>query len=151
MGRRKKIVILPEAKKYTDGRWYVEYSVRNPQTDEMVRFRLFEGFANCLDDKQRASHADKLIQEYTEKLKNGWTPFAGAKVIYEDEIMYQNAARIYSRLKNEVVTINTYLSEFITEKKSEVSEKTYETYISKLRLFILYHKIYTSHEGNHGN
>lgn len=140
MARRKKIVILPLAKKYTDGRWYVEYSVRNPHTDLMVRFRVFEGFSNCKDDQEKCVYADKLVKEYTDKLRNGWTPFVGESVIYEDEIMYKNAVRIYGKMKSETITVNTYLSEFVSLKKLEVAKKTCESYVSKLRLFSLWLK-----------
>lgn len=136
--RRKQIIILPELKCGADGRWYVQYSSRNPITDEMKRFRLFDGLQDCKTEEERMRIASKIIDEYTEKLTSGWSPFDKPKVIYEDQIMYQNAANVYGRLKNDRITVRTYLSEFIDDKKPEISEKTYQTYVSKLRLFCFY-------------
>lgn len=136
--RRKQIIILPELKCGADGRWYVQYSARNPITDEMKRFRIFDGLQDCKTEEERLRVANKLIEEYTDKLMSGWSPFDKPKVIYEDQIMYQNAAKVYGRLKSERITVRTYLSEFIDEKQPEIAEKTHQTYVSKLRLFCFY-------------
>lgn len=49
MARRKKIVILPhlcDAGGDINKKWWVEYSMRDPRTDEMKRFRNYASFSN---------------------------------------------------------------------------------------------------------
>lgn len=140
MSRKKSMVILPEAKVAKNGKWYVQYSVRDPQTDEMKRFRIYEGFEQCINERLRIEYAQQLVNEYTEKLQKGWTPYNQPKVLYEDLLMYANAASMSSRLRHESPSATTYMSEFLEEKKSEITPKTYQTYVSKLRLFNLYLK-----------
>jgi integrase len=140
MGRRKSMIIFPEVKMTKSGKWYVQYSVRDVQTDKMNRFRIYDGFESCESDDGRISLAQKLIDEYTDKLQKGWTPYVQPKIIYEDHLMYSSQAAMSSRLRSESPTTNAYMSEFIEEKSSEVVSKTYETYVSKLRLFSTYLK-----------
>lgn len=55
MAKQKSIVILPQLKDCggdLSKTWFVEYSCRNPQTEEMKRFRVYNGFAK-LNDQRR--------------------------------------------------------------------------------------------------
>lgn len=138
MSRKKSIVILPEVKVAKNGKWYVQYSVRDPQTDKMNRFRIYEGFDNCVNERARIEFAQRLIDEYTDKLQKGWTPYVRSKVLYADQLMYSNKADLFSRMRHETPSIGIYMSEFIEYKRSEITIKTYQTYVSKLRLFKMY-------------
>jgi len=72
----KKLIIMPalnNCRGQLKRQWFVYYSVRDPKTDKMVRFRHYDGFAN-LDEEQRYEHAAKLIEEYSVKLRSGWSP-----------------------------------------------------------------------------
>lgn len=140
MARKKAIIIMPRLHD-SDGdmskKWFVEYSCRNPRTEEMKRFRVYEGLQHATPEERYAS-ADKIIEELSEMLINGKSPFSKEKVIYEDDLMYDHAARMYGRQKKDVVNIRTYMNEFLVLKKKEVIHHSYQTYKSKLRIFIMY-------------
>lgn len=147
MPRRKRIIVLPrlnDRKGDINKRWFVEYQVRNEKTDKMHRFRVYEGFETILEKtkkstiEKRTTFAQTIIDEYTEKLKNGWTPFKEEAVIYEDEIDYHNLAQVYGRKKKGNITIRGVLSAFLSSKKREVRPKTFESYQSKIRHFCLW-------------
>lgn len=136
--KRKKMVILP---KLNDSggdlskKWFIYYSVLDPRTDKMERFRDHSGLS-CLDEKMRREIAAQKITEFTEKLKCGWTPFLDdQKVIYEDHLQYRNIAELYGKQKVANATFRMYASQFIEQKKkSGVEPKTIETYVSKARM-----------------
>jgi integrase len=132
------MIILPEVKVGKDGKWYVQYSVRNPETDVMKRFRIYEGFDACADERECIKRASDLIAEYTGRLERGWTPYERPKVLYGDELMYKSEVGILSRMRYGSSHTGMFMSEFLKEKSSEINPKTYETYCSKLRLFNLY-------------
>ena len=100
--RRKKIVILPklnDAGGDLSKKWFVYYSVRDPRTDKMKRFREHSGLSQA-DESERRECARQKIQELTEKLKRGWTPFLDdEEAIYEDQLQYKTVAEIYGKQK----------------------------------------------------
>jgi integrase len=131
--KRLKLVILPRLHD-TSEPWFVFYSYRNPKTGQMNRFKISKGFKN-LNEKQRRLHAQKLIEEYTKKLKGGWNPFDEEGVIYEDHLQYANIRKVYGKQRKSNLTLRFFLSEFAGELKSRVCKKSYESYQSKIRLF----------------
>jgi len=142
MARRKSIIIMPrlnDAGGDLGKKWFVEYSCRNPQTDKMQRFRIYDGFANLSTSRERYQYAEKIIGKIASELNKGITPFTTEQtVIYEDELMYHNAVRLYGKKKSSVITVRTYLSEFLQLKEPEVIHHTFQTYTSKLRVFCMY-------------
>ena len=118
-------------------KWFVEYSCRNPRTNEMKRFRIYEGL-QLTTSEERYTASEKIIEELSEMLINGKSPFSKEKVIYEDDLMYDHAARVYGRQKKDVVNVRTYMNEFLVLKKKEVIHHSYQTYKSKLRIFVMY-------------
>lgn len=136
--KRKKLAILPklyDAKGDLSKPWFVHYSYRNPKTDIMKRFRVYDGINNLTRKKARYELAEKIIEEYTTKIKHGWTPFETDYAIYDDLIQYANVADIYGQKRQSNLTINIYLNEFLKRQKVRVSDKTFESYQSKTRLF----------------
>lgn len=131
--KRLKLVILPRLHD-TSEPWFVFYSYRNPKTGKMNRFKISKGFKN-LNEKQRRLHAQKLINEYTKKLKGGWNPFDEEGVIYEDHLQYANIRKVYGKQRKSNLTLRYFLSEFAGELKNRVCKKSYESYQSKIRLF----------------
>ena len=137
MARRKKEISWP----YLNSRdndlskdWYVEYSLRNSVSGKMERFRTYEGFKELKTIKERLSYADKLIAEYTAKIKSG--DIKSSEVIeYEDLTAYQGTASFLRKRTSPPGSINIYLSDFIKYKESEVTAKSMQTYRSKLRMF----------------
>ncbi len=136
---RKKIVSL--AKLYDAGgliddqkKWFIYYSVRDPKTGQMKRFKEKSGINRLGTKSERYSFSEKLIKEINEKLRMGWSPFLNDQVIYEDEILYSNAARVYGTAKAGNRTYGYYASEYI-KSLAGLEHETVLTYKSKLRIF----------------
>ncbi len=138
MGRKRKLIILPQLKNCggdLSKKWYVEYSCRDPQTNEMKRFRHYDGFSELLTVKEREAYAAKIISEIKAKLEKGEDPFSEKIVTYQDELIYQTTAARWGNERESIVNIRMYLSDFLIMKKNEVTPSTYQTYRSKLRIF----------------
>lgn len=138
MGRKKTYLIPPhlidcggDVKK----QWFVEYSCRNPNTDEMQRFREYVGFSKLHTAKERYAYADKRIDELNNKFASGWTPYDKGNVKYEDELAMQMYARRWGKMREGVPTLRMYLSGFLQMKQDTVIPHSYQTYRSKLRIF----------------
>ncbi|MHA7109229.1 tyrosine-type recombinase/integrase [Sunxiuqinia elliptica] len=139
MARRKILISLPTLNdKKGDARkeWYVEYGVRNPKTDKLERFRIYEGLSKVAP-VVRYKRAEKIISEYTEKLKSGWSPLIeDERYIYQDTLVYTEVAKAFgnSRLSNK--NARFYSNEFLKVISPNVNEEgTLPTYKGKLRLF----------------
>ena len=138
MARRKKEIIWPhlnDAGGDLNKLWYVEYSLRNPFSGKMERFRHYDGFKELKTAKERVLYAQKLIEDYTRKIKSGEIRFEDA-VKYEDLLSYDGCASFSRKKKAVPGSVKIYLSEFIGYKQSEVTDKTIQTYRSKLRIFV---------------
>ena len=114
--------------------WYVEFSLRNPYSGKMERKRIYDGFRLLNTYEQRMKHAEKLITEYTEMIKNG--DISTQKMVeFEDQLLFDT--RVYKSRKKLGAenTFRVLASEFIIYKRIELSEKTLQNYKSKLRAF----------------
>lgn len=129
-----KIATKPHLVESSNG-WYIYLSVRDPRTGKFVPKKIEKGFAACTTIKEKRLHADKLIKEYTNKLKKGWVPWRDEESIYEDEINYHKENISYSRKRKSTNTIRRLLSDFLTERKLSLKKKSYQTYQSKIRIF----------------
>nr|WP_319570258.1 phage integrase N-terminal SAM-like domain-containing protein [uncultured Draconibacterium sp.] len=148
---RKKIAILPklyDANGNMKKKWFVYFSYKNPANDKMKRFRVFEGFATLYTKKDRYEHAENLIQEYTNRLNQGWNPFdedlKGG--VYEDSLTYATVARVYKSARASNKTFNYYSNQFLPEVEG-MARKTYLNYVSKYRIF----NTWLNREGLAGN
>lgn len=137
--KRKKIVTL--AKLFdaggfirNDKPWFVYYSVRNPKTNQMKRFKERGGLNRLRTAHERYKLADEIISELNHKLRTGWNPFANDQVIYEDELQYSFAAQVYGRQKASNKTYAYFASEYI-KSINGLEHDTVLTYKSKLRIF----------------
>lgn len=134
---RQKLIIMPQLHDYKGDltkQWFVFYSLRNPSTGKMQRFREYKGFSGFKTKEAKHRWAKKLIEELRLKLKNGWNPFTGdQKVIYTDNLEYQHIAKEYGRQRSSIRDIRFYASRFLDQKKKEVRPSTYTTYKSKFR------------------
>lgn len=138
MARKKSVFILPKLKDCGGDltkKWYVEYSLRDPQTGEMKRFRHYEGFAELATESARRAHAEKVISTIKNKLNSGEDPFAENHVTYQDELMYQAMVNRWGNNSKGAVSIRVHISEFLQLKKAELAHSSYQTYCSKLRIF----------------
>lgn len=125
-----------------DKPWYVEYKYRDAKTDKLKRFRIYEGLGNeGQTENERQRIAKKIIKEYSNKLEDGWNPFKPENKVYEDQLEYENIAKIYSRTKKTNNPIDLNFSEFLKIQKTKISHKTFQCYQSKVRLFYQYIKL----------
>ena len=139
MTRRKKLARLPhlnDAGGDISKQWYVEYAIRNPKNDRMERFRVYEGLSDPTPAK-RLMLAEKIIQEYSDKLKNGWSPLGvPEKYVYQDQLVYTEIAKVYGQQRSANGTVRFYASEWLKEVSARVNtDGTLPTYKGKLRLF----------------
>ena len=141
--KRKKIVILPklnDAGGDLSKKWFVYYSVRDPRTDKMKRFKDHTELSQ-MEDCVRRESARQKIHELTEKLKRGWTPFLDdEEAIYEDQLQYKTVAEIYGKQKAANATFRRLASQFIEVKRSSgvLEPKTIQCYVSKLRMLTIW-------------
>jgi integrase len=136
---KNKIAILPklyDANGNIKKKWFVYFSFRNPADNKMKRFRVFEGFGTLYTKKERYEHAEKLIQEYSEKLQQGWNPFYEDRTgaIYDDNLRYASTIRIFKTARSGNKSFNYYSNLFLPEV-SGMADKTYKNYVSKYRIF----------------
>lgn len=142
--RRKKIVILPEINNCggdLDKKWFIFYSYRDPRNDKMKRFKEYEGLHKIKNFKERTEAAEKLRDSYSDKLKTGWNPFLDdTKIIYEDQIQYNNVARIFGKMRLSNKTVRFYSSQYIKNRLTgnEIEPETIATYRSRLRILNLW-------------
>ena len=130
-------VILPQLSKYRGG-VCVTYKVRNPQTGILDIHRIHKGFKDCVTPKEVTALSNKIIAEYTARLRGGWRPWADDNVIYSDQTMYNAESQIIGNTKRNGNQIKRRISEYIEEKRLTLSGKTMESYVSKLRIFVLW-------------
>ncbi len=117
-------------------KWFVYYSVRNPRTGKMERFKDYKGLQKYKSFESRLEEAERMAQEYLDKLENGWTPLEDtSKGVYEDQLEYRHIVDIYNIKKSKNRTINYYGSKFMEEVIKKNSHGTANTYRSKLRTF----------------
>ena len=138
MARKRKLLIMPQLKNCggdLSKKWYVEYSLRDPQTGEMKRFRHYDGFSELKSERERYAHADKIIADIKLRLEKGEDPFSSKIITYQDELIYQTTASRWGKEREAIVCVRTYLSEFLEMKEAELAHSSYQTYNSNLRIF----------------
>lgn len=138
MGRKKAVVVMPhlvDAGGDMNKNWFVEYSLRDPYTGAMKRFREYSGFSKLYSAEERYKHAERIIQELSGKIASGWSPFDQQKSTYVDNILMNNVAQRWGNERDGVVNIRKHLSDFLELKKVSVSKKSFQTYQSKMRIF----------------
>lgn len=94
-----KLIILPklnDAGEDLSKKWFVYYSVRDPRTNKMQRFKEYDGLSSRDEDLRRIAAARK-IESLTIKLKNGWSPFNDdSEAVYEDQLQYRTITELYA-------------------------------------------------------
>ncbi|MDD4438180.1 MAG: site-specific integrase [Tissierellia bacterium] len=148
--RTKRDIILPKLKNANgdmNADWYVEFSVRNPESGKMERKRIYTGFKEIETYEARMEHGNKLVEEYTNRIRSG--EISTEKMVeYEDELMFDtNTFKSRKRLGKEN-TFRVLASDFIVYKRSEVNKKSMQSYKSKLRAFENYLNKYNLHDKN---
>lgn len=125
--------------------WYVEFSIRNESSGKMERKRIYDGFKDLDTYELKMEYAGKIIRDYTERIKSG--QISTRKLIeYEDELMFDtNTFKSRKKLGKEN-TFCVLASNFIVYKRSEVNNKSMQSYKSKLRAFQNFLEKYNLHD-----
>lgn len=138
MGRKKMLIIYPKLNDY-DGdlkkKWYVEYSFRLTDDDEMHRFRHYL----CASDaKTRRKQANEIILKIRDYLKSGeylnhnanYSPVRDCDSHRQEQKRFKKIERSHK--------VRSVVEDFIKYGTSHWREKTISTYSSKLFLFTEY-------------
>jgi len=137
MPRKRSIIIFPSLNDRggdLSRKWYVEWKWQMPgETDKRIE-RAYKGLAEGTDSERRKI-AKSIIREKTEWFKSGAYLQGNETKVYADELLYRNEAKMYGQARSQVVTTRTNLSEYLTVMKEKVNAKSYESYVSKLRIF----------------
>lgn len=137
--KKEKIIRLPvicDAGGDLSKNWFVEFYCRNPKNGKFERQKIYKGINKFHTVAERTKAAQLICDRYSDKLKNGWSPYMDDLVIYEDNLQYQSAIRNYRQAKSHNGTFNFYSSKFLDHIKNSVDpEGTLPTYRSKLRMF----------------
>ena len=116
--------------------WFVFYSVKNPRTGHMDRFKTYKGINKLKVSDERYAKAIEIINELTGKLKGGWSPFLDdTSVIYADQLKYKNIAEIYGEMRTSNTSFRFYANKFLETLTQIDQGNTLKTYQSKLRAF----------------
>jgi integrase len=138
MARRRKDIIWPRLNDCGGDltkTWHVEYSLRNPVTQEMKRFKIYEGLKQLSTAKDRYEFAEKIIRQFTEDIKSGTIGFSES-IEYDDLLSIGGCAYFTGKKKTFAGSIKIYVSEFLEYKSTEIGEKAMQTYRSKFRIFM---------------
>jgi len=137
--KREKLVRLPivcDAGGDLTKNWFVEFYCRNPKNGKFERQKIYKGINKLHTVSERRKASQALCNEYTDKIRNGWSPYIDDLVIYDDNLQFQSAIKNYRRAKSHNGTFNFYSSKFLDHIKQSVDpEGTLPTYRSKLRCF----------------
>ncbi len=137
--KREKLVRLPivcDAGGDISKNWFVEFYCRNPKNGKFERQKIYKGINKLHTTAERRKAAQELCNLYTDKLRNGWSPYMDDLVIYEDNLQFQTHIKAYRRAKSKNGTFNFFSSKFLDHIKQSVDPQgTLPTYRSKLRCF----------------
>jgi len=137
MPRKKTIIVFPHLNDCAGDlskKWYVEWQYHLPGEEKPKRERNYSDI-NLPTAEARYKAAEAVIAEKTEWLKAGEHLKGNPARVYEDELLYRNEAKMYGRDKKSVTTSRTHLSDFLLYIREKVNTKSYENYVSKLRIF----------------
>jgi len=142
----KKLVVMPKLY-YAGGdvtkQWFAHYRVRNPKTDNMVRYKVY--VSNTFESyTTRMNEANRVVQELTAKLAAGWNPLIDDKVIFADNLKYSAVDKKYKDAKRRNITMRMHVTDFLNGIRHTVRNTTWETYQSKFRQFVQFVEEYAA-------
>lgn len=138
--QQKEIIRLPQifncgGRCSSKDQWFIEFYIRNPRNNKMVRFKKYKGINKFHTLKERNEAAEKMKKYWTDKIRSGWSPFNDPNVIYDDNLEYQTAIKHYRKMKASNGTFRFYASKFLDFKSGELEPASLSTYRSRLRIF----------------
>ena len=137
MARKQAIIIYPHLNNAggdLSKQWYVEYRWLMPGEAKMRKERIYNGLS-IVSKEERMKAAELIIKEKTKWLKSGAYLQGNERKVYADELLYRSEAKRFGSAREHIVTTRTNLSNFLTVQKQKVNAKSYENYVSKMRIF----------------
>jgi integrase len=135
---RRKEIILPKIYEPSDGSikgWFIYFSIFDDFTGKMKRTRRYEGFTKCKSIDECRTNAQRLVDEYTQKLNNGWTPWKDKQVIWSDNLVYSDIAKQRKPLRRTKKTISYWCSLYLDTNKNTWAKGSFDHARSELRIF----------------
>ena len=108
--KREKIVRLPvirDAGGDVTKNWFIEFYCRNPKNGKLERQKIYKGINKLHTAAERMRAAQVLCDQYTDKIRNGWSPYVDDLVIYDDNLQFQTHIKQYRRAKSKNGKKNT--------------------------------------------
>lgn len=138
MGRKQTLIIYPhlnDCKGDITKAWYIEYKYRVPGEPDIIKERIYKDI-NVGTAEMRYEVANKIITEKRKWLDAGEHLIGKEKErVFVDELMYNNAARLYGKMKKEIPTIRQNISAYLSMIKQQKTFVTYSNILTKLRTF----------------
>lgn len=117
-------------------KWFVYYSVKDPRTGKMKRFKTYKELNKFKVSDKRYAKGVEIINELSGKLKSGWSPFLDdSSVIYADQLKYKNISEIYGEMRTSNTSFRFYANKYLESRTRIDQGGTLATYQSKLRIF----------------
>lgn len=92
--------------------WYIYYSVQDPSTGRMVRFKFSKGLNSLKTIKERRAYAAMVMREISLRLSQGWNP------------LYKENER-----REEKGVLKDTVSGFLSIKKSTLRKRSHQSYL----------------------
>lgn len=114
--------------------WYIDYSFRLPNDDQVHRYRVYTGL--CAGTaQQRHRRATKMIRRINDYLKSG--EYLNHELNYNPVLDHEDHRPEQRRIKQleDAARISALLPRYIADIKNRLRKKSWQTYQSKLDCF----------------
>jgi len=115
--------------------WYLEFSCFSEKENKMIRYRKTFDLNRQPDKAKRTLLAEQYKTKLTSDLKSGWRPWSEQKFIYNNYIQYFEVSKIKDRKVADYNQLARMISGFLSFKSKELKDKSFDNYVSKLRVF----------------
>jgi hypothetical protein len=96
--KKQKVIRLPiicDAGGDLSKNWFVEFYFRNPKNGKFERQKIYKGINIYHTNFERRKAATEICNCYTDKIRNGWSPYIDNNVIYSDNLQFQTHIKNY--------------------------------------------------------
>lgn len=130
--------LLPVVRHYhgdLQKKWHIEFYFLNPGTGKLDRLKKYEGINHHQTRETRLAAANRLCEQYAIKLKEGWSPFDNARILYTNQTIYERDQWKGRQMQIDY-SIEYFLNAVIDKRTAGLRKKSKQTYLSKLRTFL---------------
>ena len=99
--QREILLVYPKlynAKGDLSKQWFVYFYFKNPYTNKLERFKVYDGIIRIQSVEIRTEYAMRLIKNLKAKLQKGYNPFDKKTHIYYDESEIKKASYLFTKL-----------------------------------------------------